>query len=137
MPIDDDMMADADLMAAVSRAAIITLGKELHGAHDDGDPHKRKLRAAAVEICRLHGVLDVLRAVSADGELRPPPPWPKADIVPVGGGPTFLDVEIRTFKSGVGIRRVPVRLAVKGKPTQDQIGEAYSRGYWLLQKLLK
>ena len=78
---------DPELNAALDVAAFAMLGKEIQGAHKVEDPHHSRLRAAAVEVCRRAGLLELLRAVSADGALRPPPPWPAADIVPMGGGP--------------------------------------------------
>jgi hypothetical protein len=136
-------MSDEDLDDAVNQAAIAMLGQELR--HDiGGDPAANARRlAAAREICRRTGVLDVLRAISAEGELRPPPTWPQADIVPIGGGPArdgkpaFLDCEVRTFKEGSGIRRVTVRIAMDRKPTQDDLLGAYDRGYFELRKLIE
>src|SRR4051794_11814288 len=69
---DGDYENDPELMAAVSTAAIPYLGKIITGARDELDPDYLVQRAAAVEICRRAGVLDLLRAVSADGVLRPP-----------------------------------------------------------------
>jgi hypothetical protein len=127
--------SDPDLAAAVSQAAIAMLGKDLRG-DTGGDPAAlERSRRAAVEICRQAGVLDLLRAISADGELRPPPPWPEADIVPVGGGAGFLNVEVRTFAKG-GIVRVPLRMAISRKPTQAEIGEAWEYGKFRLRGLL-
>lgn len=137
MPSDDDYEKDPELMAAVGLGAITMLGKGLDGAHRDDDPHHQRLRLAAVEICRQAGLLDILKAISADGELRPPPTWPHDDIVPIGGGPGWLMCAIRTFIPGRGILRVTERIKIVGKPTQDQIGKAYERGHWRLKIVVK
>lgn len=136
MSSDDTYESDPDLMAAVDQAAIEMLGKEVRG-DTGGDPDRlERVRRAAIEICRRAGALDLLRAVSADGELRPPPPWPAADIVPVGGGVGFLNVEVRTFAAGRGIVKVPLRMKIEGRPTQDQIGQAYEQGRWYLTRMI-
>lgn len=130
---------DPELMAAVDQAAFAMLGKVIEGAHQDDDPHHQRLRAAAVEICRRVGLLDLLRAISADGVLRPPPPWPAADVVPVGGGPGFLDVEVRTVHSAKGVMRCPMRVAIQlgrqhKEARREAILEAYDRGRWTLKR---
>jgi hypothetical protein len=127
---------DPDLKAAVDQAAMALLGKEIEGAVDANDPARKRQRRIAVEILQRAGVLELLRAISADGELRPPPPWPEADIVPIGGGPGFLDVEVRTFVKGRGALKAPLHIRIEpGKPpTQDQIGEVYQYGYWMLNR---
>lgn len=125
-------------MAVVDHFAIAELGKALDGARNPNDPSYKRLRAAATEICRRAGILDVLKAVSADGALRLPPPWPQADIVPVGGGPGYVVCAIRTLHNGlVADTRERIKVAKHGKarkPTQDQIGEAFDRGYFRLRK---
>jgi hypothetical protein len=133
---------DPELMAAVDRAAIGMLGKVIEGAHRDDDPHHRQLRAAAVEICRRAGVLEMLRAISADGELRPPQPWPACDIVPSGGGPGFLDVEVRTWTAAKGVMRCPLRIAIQlgrehREERQQQIEQAYDFGRWTLKRWIE
>lgn len=136
MPTDDDYEKDPELMAAVSGAAITMLGKELDGAVQPDDPTHRRLRQAAIEICRQAGILDVLRAISADGALRPPPTWPEADIVPVGGRVGWLTVHIRTFHPVRGVVRVgaDIKIPKGAKLTQDQIGAAFERGRWMLNR---
>ncbi len=134
---------DTDLQAALRRAATAMLGRELESSTTtDTDGRVRqdwtRRRRAAEEICRLHGVLDVLRAVSADGELRPPPTWPLTDIVPTGGGTGVLICSVRTFVDGVGVRQVNVNVSVPPgvRITQDQIADAHDRGKWQLKKLI-
>jgi hypothetical protein len=135
MPTDDDYERDPELMAAVDHFAIAQLGKVLDGA-TGGNPAKLEyVRRAAVEICRRAGILDILRAVSADGVLRPPPSWPAADIVPVGGGLQLLVVAVRTAH-GARVVQVQERIKIVGKPTQDQLENAYDRGYFRLRKLI-
>jgi hypothetical protein len=134
--MDDDYERDPEVMEAVMQLSIAQLGKALDGARDPNDPTYARVRAAAVEICRQAGILDILRAVSADGALRPPPPWPAADIVPVGGAVGWLVVAIRTAYKG-GVAQCEERIKIKGKPTQDQIGSAYDRGYWRLKRAIK
>jgi hypothetical protein len=136
MPTDDEYEADPDIASAVDQLAMAELGKAIHGAHEDSDPYKRRARAAAIEVCRRAGILDALKAISADGELRPPPPWPQADIVPVGGGPGWLLTRIRTAYDG-RVVATEERIKVKGKPTQNDIGNAYDRGYWRLNREIK
>jgi len=135
VPTDDDYEKDPELMAVVDHFAIAELGKALDGARNSNDPSYQRLRSAATEICRRAGILDVLKAVSADGALRPPPPWPQADIVPVGGGPGYVICAIRTMYQGlVADTRERIKVGKKKKPTQDQIGEAFDRGYFRLRK---
>jgi hypothetical protein len=136
MPTDDDYERDPEVMEAVMQLSISQLGKALDGARDPNDPTYHKVRAAAVEICRQAGILDILRAVSADGVLRPPPPWPAADIVPVGGAVGWLTVAIRTAYKGA-VAQCEERIKIKGKPTKDQLGNAYDRGYWRLKRAIK
>lgn len=137
MPTDDDYLNDPELMEAVNHFAIAELGKAIVG-DTGGDTEKlRKARQAAVEICRRAGILEILQAVSADGVLRPPPPWPQTDVVPVGGSLTWLTVRIRTAHDGRVIA-TDERIKIKkgGKPTQDQIGAAHERGKWRLKKAI-
>jgi hypothetical protein len=133
---------DPDLMAAVDRAAIGMLGKVIEGAHRDDDPYHQQMRRAAAEICRRAGILDILLAVSADGALRPPPPWPACDIVPVGGGPGFLTVEVRTWTAARGVMRCPLRVPIKlGREFREERREAvlnaYDKGRWTIKRWLE
>jgi hypothetical protein len=118
------------------------LGRELESAvttDEDGRVRQdwSRRRRAAEEICRLHGVLDMLRALSADGELSPPPAWPLTDIVPTGGGPGVLHCAVRTMVSGAA-RQYPVtvRILPGERITRDQIGSAHDQGRHALQQLL-
>lgn len=133
MPTDDDYSKDPDIIEAVNRLVIRELGKELDGAHKVDDPHHSRLRAAAVEICARAGVLEVLKAVSTGGVLRPPPMWPQADIVPVAGGPGWMTVHIRAMTSH-GQRHAEERIKIQGKPTQQQLANAFDRGYFRLRR---
>lgn len=137
MPTDDDYLNDPELMETVNHFAIAELGKAVQGATGGNPEALRIARQAAVEICRRAGILEILQAVSADGELRPPPPWPQTDIVPVGGGLQWLVVRIRTAHQG-RVMATEERIKVKkgGKPTQDQIGAAHERGKWRLKKAI-
>jgi hypothetical protein len=133
MPTDDDYENDPELMEVANHFIIAELGKALDGA-TGGDPAKlERVRLAAVEICKRAGILEILKAVSYNGVLRPPPPWPAADIVPVGGSVHWLDVQVRTAYKG-RVVAVQDRIKIKGKPTQDQLGNAYDRGYYRLKR---
>lgn len=140
-----DYEADAELMEAVNTAAIGMLGKVITGERHEDDPHHHRERVAIVEICRRAGVLEMLRAISADGVLRPPPPWPLADMVPLGGSPAtatqpgFLNVEVRTNHATMGILRCPLRVVMEFGPTakdsrKSAMEEAYDRGRWTLKR---
>ncbi len=136
MPTDDDYEKDPELMDVVNHLTIAQLGKAIDGA-TGGSPEKLdRVRRAAVEICKRAGILEILRAVSADGVLRPPPPWPAADIVPTGGAVGWLTVQIRTAYKG-RVMATEERIKIKGRPTQDQLGNAYDRGYYRLRKEVK
>jgi len=132
-------MNDPELDEAVKRATMALLGKELESeiSVSDPDERSRRQRAAATEICRRAGILEVLRAVSADGELSPPPIWPLCDIVPVGGNACALHVEVRTMTAH-GKRSVGVAIPASRdkRITKDDIGMAYERGRWELQRLV-
>ena len=93
-------------------------------------------RLAGERVCELLGIAQQLRAVSAGGALAMPPPWPTVDIVPTGGGPGFVQCEVRTLHKGFS-RSVGIRIAA-GKPGthQAEIAEALDRGRRQLRKLI-
>lgn len=87
---------------------------------------------AAERICEIMGVDRALRAVSSNGLLRLPPPWPLVDVVPVGGGPGFITTAVRSMIGGIR-REVNVRIArTDGKPYAAAIEEAVAVGKFKL-----
>lgn len=127
---------DPDISAAVDRAAIIMLGKDVRGDTGGDAEKRRRTLLAAQEICRRAGILETLQAIQADGELRPPPMWPQLDMVPVGGGPGWLAVTCRTFVQGRGIVTVSGTVSLAGgkRKRMQRVGEAFEKGKWLLKK---
>jgi hypothetical protein len=142
---------EQDLLKVADKIAMEYLKRELEeSVYTDDEGHVRqdwdRRRKAAVEIVRRAGMLEALRNMSGDGRLRPPPPWPRCDIVPEGGGTgkgkyqktKFLDTLVRTLhpQRGVVSQRVRIVLGKSGKPTQDQLGDAFHRGARELKRLL-
>ncbi len=99
---------------------------QLEAVSQDGKrPDWRKRRIAAIEVCRMCGLAELVRAVAADGELRPPPAWPEVDCVPVGGGPGLVLCEVRTMHDG---RKHSVRIGLVRNAGARKLAEAFDRG---------
>lgn len=111
---------------------------ELDAFTDEGRIDWQKRKIAALEICKLTGVADLIRAIATDGALQVPPEWPETDVVPVGGGPGNIIVEVRTVHRG---RKHTTRIgldAPKGRKfDSQQIGEAISRGKYELKRIIE
>ena len=146
---------DPELREAAERASMLWLKEQMEQTTVDETGRVRqdyeRMRAAAAQILEQAGLLKVLRGLAMDGEMSPPPPWPKTDIVPVDGGgpkgyePAFLNVHVRTFHDRTGFRFVPLRIVSpwheapspeRSAKIQDMIGQAHERGVWQLKKML-
>lgn len=91
---------------------------------DAFDAHKRRI--AARKVLELTGTLEAVRALAADGELRPPPAWPLVDIVPlacrVQGGSRVLVTGVRTAVAGqVWTEEVPVAVPLADGALADAV----------------
>ena len=127
-----------DFDSGVMKQAIYRMWlDELNAVGSKGKPDWKKRRIAAEQICDLVGITDVIRAVSMDGVLRPPPQWPEVDCVPVGGGPGMITCEVRTVHPQRGKMAITIGLKRDGKTFDaSQIEEAVTRGRFELEKAL-
>ena len=112
--------------------------QELDAFTPEGRIDWPRRRQAALEICKMSGVADLVRAISAEGALSIPPPWPQTDVQPVGGGPGTIICEVRTQHSSMG--RLSVRIGLdkpQGKKFDaQQIGEAIERGRYEIKRMI-
>lgn len=124
----------------LERATYLMWLNELNAVKENGvTPDWDKRKAAAEQIVTIVGARDLIKAIALDGELRPAPPWPQVDIVPVGGGPGLITCEVRTWVKGRGKLKVKIVLyRQKGKKfDSDKIGEAMERGKFELKKIIE
>lgn len=111
---------------------------ELNYTDAKGKPDWARRRIAAEQICDMLCVTDAVRAISLDGELRPPPEWPEVDCVPVGGGPGLITCEVRTMHKERGKVSARIGLSRNGKEfDSQQISEAIERGRWELKRSIE
>ncbi len=97
---------------------------------------------AGVEVCRLLGILDTVRAMAPDGSLRPPPAWPLVDVVPHAArrdeDGQWLVARVRTSVGGGVVHEdVPVRIGVAGQAlAPGALADAVERGRHALERRL-
>ena len=152
---------DEEVRAAAEHVSALWLKQQLESTTTDPDGRVRQdyaqMRAAAHVLLEQSGLLEVMRSLAMDGDLRPPPMWvngttaDETDMVPVGGGapkgadPAFLDVHVRTFHKRRGFVYVPLRIVVpwqeapspeRSVKLQAMLGQAHERGKWQLRKML-
>jgi hypothetical protein len=121
----------------MDRATFLMWVDTLNAVDKDGHADWRARRIAAEEICDMTGITDVVKAVSYDGILRPPPMWPETDCVPAGGGPGLITCEVRTTHHKMGRLGVKIGLRREGKNFDNQqIIEAVERGRFELARII-
>ncbi len=90
-------------------------------------PDWRMRLVAGERVCEIAGLAGALRAVAADGCLRPPPAWPLVDIQParcVSGGPEGhrLVCVVRTLVAGVPLtEEVTLRVPMEDGALADAV----------------
>ena len=121
----------------MDRAVFLMWVDMLNAKDKGGHADWRARRIAAEELCEITGLTEVVKALSYDGLLRPPPKWPEVDCVPVGGGPGLITCEVRTMHPKRGKLGVRVGLHRAGKSfDSQQIVEAIERGRYEIKRLI-
>jgi hypothetical protein len=96
-----------------------------HMSQLDSPDAQVRLRAG-VEVCRLCGVLDAVRALAPDGSLNPPPAWPLVDVVPesarTDASGQWLIARVRTSVGGAVLHEdVAVRVPLRDGALMDAV----------------
>ena len=126
--IDPTVMQQAELRMWMSELDA-TIGRR---------PDWPKRRIAAQRVCEMTGLAEVVKAISANGELSIPPEWPTCDGVLVGGGVGLLTIAVRTVYHGQKREvRMGIKIEGRGVSHVPPFAEALERGRVELRKMIE